>query len=394
MDPHQRSFTPGLELSERFYREAVAPLLDRYFSGLPHTAARIGTGSEVLGFDTERSADHEWGPRLQLLLDDVSADQLAPRIGAMLADELPKTFLGYPTNFGGGDGDGSVLHMEPMEPDGGPVRHRVDIAGLGGWFTGHLGFDPRSATATVERGAAGAGEPESALVPVFDWLATPTQSLAEVTRGTVMHDGLGELTKVRARLAWYPTDVWRYVLASGWQRISQEEAFVGRTGEVGDELGSAVVAARLVRDLMRLALLMNRQYPPYGKWLGSAFSRSPEGERLTPVFRAALAATSWRDREKQLASAYEEIAAMQNRLGLCEPVDPTTRPYHDRPFQVLHAERFANALSSALTTEELRALPLVGTVDQYVDSVDALGDVTRRRAITRAALNGKGGGAG
>jgi len=42
------------------------------------------------------------------------------------------------------------------------------------------------------------------------------------------------------------------VLACQWRRISQEEPFVGRCDEVVDELGSAVVAARLVRDLMRL----------------------------------------------------------------------------------------------------------------------------------------------
>lgn len=35
--------------------------------------------------------------------------------------------------------------------------------------------------------------------------------------------------------------------------------------------GSAVITARLARDLMRLCLLMDRRYPPYSKWLGTAF---------------------------------------------------------------------------------------------------------------------------
>jgi hypothetical protein len=43
--------------------------------------------------------------------------------------------------------------------------------------------------------------------------------------------------------------------------FSQEKAFVGRCGEIADELGSAVVAARLIRDLMRLCLLIGRHYP-------------------------------------------------------------------------------------------------------------------------------------
>lgn len=62
-------------------------------------------------------------------------------------------------------------------------------------------------------------------------------------------------------------------------RLSQEEPFVGRCGEVGDDLGSAVVAARQVRDLIKLCLLMNRAYPLYGKWLGTVFAALPVPRR-------------------------------------------------------------------------------------------------------------------
>ena len=62
------AFIPGLELSRRFYWEAVRPVLDGLWPGLPHAAALIGAGSETLGFDDEMSTDHGWGPRLQLLL--------------------------------------------------------------------------------------------------------------------------------------------------------------------------------------------------------------------------------------------------------------------------------------------------------------------------------------
>ena len=62
---------PGLELAGAYYRDAVRPLL----GGVPHSAALLGWGSEVLGFDTERSTDHGWGPRLQVFVapDDVAA---------------------------------------------------------------------------------------------------------------------------------------------------------------------------------------------------------------------------------------------------------------------------------------------------------------------------------
>lgn len=54
-------FVPGIELGRRFYREAVEPILQRTFPDLRYSAGLIGTGSEVLGFDTERSSDHHWG---------------------------------------------------------------------------------------------------------------------------------------------------------------------------------------------------------------------------------------------------------------------------------------------------------------------------------------------
>ncbi len=98
----------------------------------------------------------------------------------------------------------------------------------------------------------------------FDWLATPSQRLAETVGGEVFHDNLG-LGAVRRQLAWCPDDVWRYLLASQWQRISQEEAFPGRCAEAGDGAGSALVAARQCRDIARLALSMARRHAPYSK---------------------------------------------------------------------------------------------------------------------------------
>jgi hypothetical protein len=359
-------FIPGLELSRHFYFEAVRPLLDEVVPGTAHSAARLGGGSEVLGFDTARSADHEWGPRLQLFLHPQDATRHGATITALLSERLPKTFRGYPTHFAPA-GDAGIRVMETTD---GPVHHRVEVTDLGAWFTAQLGFDPRKD------------------VTVADWLATPTQLLAEVTGGAVFHDGLGQLAPARAALDWYPHDLWLYVLACQWQRVSQEEAFVGRCGEVGDELGSAVVAGRLVRDVMRLCLLMDRRYPPYSKWLGSAFARSPQASSLTPVLTAALAATDRHLRERHLTRAYEAVAVMHNQLGITDPVDPATRPYHSRPFQVLHAERFTEALMARITDPAIGSLPTIGAVDQFIDSTDVLS----RPELTRAATGRRDGG--
>jgi len=346
-------FIPGLQLSEAFYREAVAPILDAAFPGLVYAAALIGSGSDVLGYDTARSTDHGWGPRCWLFLPDAAYETHQSAIDAALREHVPQTFRGYPTRFSRG-AKGAVL------PDA-PVQHYVLIASLPRFFVRHLGFDPARETTAA------------------DWLACPQQALIELTRGAVFHDGFGALTAARQRLAYYPDDVGRALLAAQWQRISQEEAFVGRCGEVGDELGSAVVAARLVREIMRLCFLMERQYAPYSKWLGTAFSHLACGPALAPILRDVLHATTWQDRQQPLGLAYETVAQMHNALGITAPLDPHTGHFHGRPFKdaegrpfiVIHAERFAAAVRQTIADTMLREVAaFTGGVDQWVDSTD------------------------
>jgi hypothetical protein len=50
------------------------------------------------------------------------------------------------------------------------------------------------------------------------------------------------------------------------------------------------------------------------------------------------------------------VAARHNALGLTEPLDPEPRPYHDRPYLVIGADRFAGALRGTLTDPVLAAL--------------------------------------
>ena len=111
-------FIRGLQLSEAYYREAVAPILDAAFPGLVYTAALIGSGSDVLGYDTPRSTDHGWGPRCWLFLRDDETYRAA--IDETLRAQLPQTFRGYPTRFSRGAaraGDHAALL-----PDGAAIR--------------------------------------------------------------------------------------------------------------------------------------------------------------------------------------------------------------------------------------------------------------------------------
>jgi hypothetical protein len=348
-------YIPGLQLAREFYADVVRPLLAEHFGQVPYAAALLGPGSEVAGFDSQRSTDHDWGPRLQIFLTDGDAAQAAA-ITTMLASALPASFRGYPVSF-------------PLPRDSGDAaRHRVKVAGLDTWLTGHLRFDPRRE------------------VTRLDWLAIPTQRLAEFTTGEIFYDGPGELTRARARLAWYPREEWLYVLACQWERIGQEEAFPGRCAEVGDDLGSVIVTARLARDLMRLCLLMKQRYPPYSKWLGTVFARLPGTAGLGASLTAAISAGDWRTREQHMSQAYETVAVWHNELGVTPPLDTRVRGFYERPYQVIGASRFTRALRKAIADPQLRHLPLTGAVDQFVDSTDALGRLDFLRVCTSAAI--------
>jgi hypothetical protein len=75
-----------------------------------------------------------------------------------------------------------------------------------------------------------------------------------------------------------------------------------------------LIAARQVKNLMRLAFLLERCYAPYSKWFGTAFSRLECAPVLKPILTEVLNSRRWKDREEHLFSAYRLIAQMLNEL--------------------------------------------------------------------------------
>ena len=307
----------------------------------------------MLGFDTARSMDHDWGPRLQVLLPVGEPDATAGLVRELLDRELTVSVDGHVTRFiDSPDEPGArVLTGEPTQVG----VHGVTVSTVPAFLLTRLGV-----------GSAAELDPAA-------WLTVPDQLLLEVTAGGVWRDDDGELTAARSRLSWYPDQVWRYRLAAGWRRIAQHEAFVGRTGEVGDDLGSQLVALALVRDVVLLAFLLERRYAPYEKWLGSAFDRLELAVQLRPTLDVGRYAGDWRTREAALVAAVVILGQAQNALGICPAVDPTPRRYFGRPFTVVAADRFADAVTATITDPVVRGLPSrLGGIDQYVDTTDGL----------------------
>jgi len=354
------AFVPGMALSERFFRVAVEPLLATHFPDLRYAAAHLGRGSDVMGFDTPQSRDHHWGTRTTLFLTEEDLDRHGRAIVSILGHELPLSVDGYPTHFAQPDVDGGMLAPTNARP----IDHGVEVTTIGRFTRDYIGVD-----ATEQIGPSA-------------WLAIPSQRLRTVRAGRVFRDDLG-LETVRARLHWYPRDLWLYRMANQWRRIDQEEPWVGRCGDVGDELGSRIVATRLIVELMRLCFLIEREYWPYFKWFGPAFSRLRCAPSLTPTFHEAMRAPDWKAREAALGRAYLQVGAMHNELAVTGPVEPRLAPFFSRPYQVPHAMRFTDALLAAIESDAVRALPPhVGSIDQFADSTDILDELAFMHALT------------
>jgi hypothetical protein len=325
----------------------VRPILDRSFPALDHAAARIHFGSEVLGYDDEMSRDHYWGARVQLFLRDLSH---AAELNECLARELPTEFAGFPTHFGRTEEDGMVK-MKPVTS--GPVDHRAETLVLRDYVRTWLGLDPLEGFTSA------------------DWLVTPSQKLLEWTAGDVFYDSIGELTRLRELLAWYPHDVWLFVMAGHWDQIGELEHLHGRAGLRNDELGSRLLAAALVREVMRLGFLQESRYPPYPKWLGTAYTLL--GRPETNALAAVLHASDWRAREDALVEAYELLAHRHNELRVTEHLDPASRQFWGRPVRIIGGDRFYKALREAITDPELKAIAdPIGSIDSVADGATVL----------------------
>ena len=347
-----QDFIPGLKLSELFYSEAAKPILDAYFPQVSYSAGLIGWGSEVLGYDDVQSSDHHWGPRFLLFLSPQDHEQYNAGIRETLSQKLPHRFRGYSTNFGKPDEVGVRL---PSETDSGPVNHMIHIETIEGFFGWYLGCNPyKSLTAA-------------------DWLAFSEHKLLAVTSGKVFHDGLGELEDIRRKFHYYPRDIWLYQLAAQWIKIFEDREFISRCGDVGDELGSMVIASRQVNKLMRLCFLMERKYAPYTKWFGTAFSKLECGPELGPIFRDVLLSLTWKERESNLTKAYRVIARMHNALKITPPIVEDVVKYGGRPYIVFESPNLVGDIVNSFTEEEVKAIKHgLGSVNQFVDSTNQL----------------------
>lgn len=357
----------GLQLSRRFYFEEVKLIIDRHFPQLRYSAALIGHGSEVLGFDDEMSRDHHWGPRLMLFLNQEQHRTLCAELDACLRKNLAPVYLGFSTNFSSPDECGVRL-MVPGES--GSIDHIVEILTVEGYFSRLLGIDIQKP------------------IGVMDWISFPQQLLLATQVGAVFFDEVG-LGEARLKIRYFPESVWRYIIASVWQRIGQEEHLAPRAGITGQETGSKIIAARLVRDIMQLVFLYEKKYFPYSKWFERAFLKLNHAGLYQPVLSKILGESSWKRRQSALCDAFELLCKLHNGLNITCPIPEKRREWHGRSFDAIQGEEITELIIDSISAKEFPDKLLrnpVGAIDQISDNTDVLECVNIRRAIIHSLV--------
>lgn len=339
-------FVKGLALCRQFFLQAAKPLLEQYFPNLPYTAGLLGYGSDVLGYDDEVSTDHMWGPRFYLFLREQDLPQ-RPRILEMFSRRLPYTFLGYSVNFSAPDlNDNGVRHPEPISC--GLVSPLIFIYTTEQYLDSYLGVH------------------DLAHLGHLDWLSFSEHRLLALTSAALFKDDLA-LGEKLSPLRYYPEEVRLYLIASNWSLVAEEQAFVRRCADVGDEAGSALACARIAERLMRLAFLYCRRYAPYSKWFGTAFQNLPVDPAIHSAVLAALTAPGAELRERNLLHAQQLLAQLHNTLRLTEPVSTQIASYYGRDIKVIFADQIAQQVQRKLAGTPLERLPLIGALSQVAN---------------------------
>lgn len=311
----------GLELSRAFFEECGRPMLEAQFSELmPYLAAGIfGSGSECFGYDDDVSRDHDFEPGFCLFLPEESVvDRRTAFLLERAYSKLPRTFRG--------------VSRPVLQPVGG-ARHGV--------FRTAEFFQKRI------------GSPDG-LLNWRDWLTIPEQALAEATNGEVYFDSLGEVTRIRSALRFFPEDVRRKKLAGHLLLMEQAGQYNYPRCLSHGETGAAQLAAgEFVSSAMSAVFLLNCRYQPYYKWRFRAFRSLDKLSELAQPLEQLLTTGNDAETAKAKTALIEQICA-DVRAELC------AQNLSDAQGDDL--ERHAYAVNNTIENSELRNLHILAAI--------------------------------
>ena len=267
----------GLGLSRAFFEEYGLPMLEERFPALlPFLAAGLfGAGSECFGYDDTLSRDHDFEPRFCLFLP---GENLVNRRDAFLLERayasLPRSFRGFSRSL--------------MQPVGG-ARHGV----------------LRTEEFFLRMTGSGDGK-----LDLSQWLTIPEQALAEATNGELYFDRLGEVTRIREALAYFPEDVRVKRLAGHLLLMAQAGQYnYLRCIRHGESAAAQMAVFTFVKSTLSAVFLLNRRYQPYYKWGFRALRDLPLLSSLSVSLERLISTGNDSGAAEEKAGMIEETAA-------------------------------------------------------------------------------------
>ncbi len=245
----------GIELSKRLFEDIVYPVLEaRFRHWLPSiSAAIVGDGSEVLGFDDEISQDHNYCPRVVVFIEDEEFGNVGQGIRQEIVTSAPREYYGF-----------ELLYNK--------YRKFVDVVPLTKFFLDYLNTDhlPKSN---------------------IDWLKLEEQRLLELTAGEVFYDPQNKLEFTRRSIWFFPNQVRYFLLYKAFARLS-EVAAIERSIRREDYISTEFYRAFFLYFAVKALHLYKRRYCPYRKWMGrNLLLLGEQGKALHDKIRLLVSAT-------------------------------------------------------------------------------------------------------
>jgi len=362
----QKEFIPGLELNKEFYFDIIKPLIDNAYPNLRYAAALIGGCSDVLGFDDYKSTDHVWGPRLQIFLEEENFDFIKDKLDTIFKHSLPFEYKGFPTNYKVVEGWSNNGYMQYKQEY--PINHFIEIETVNSFFNRDI---------TINKDWK---------IDFKDWLSFPEQHLLELTSGEVFYDGIGDLTKARQTLEFFPNEVLSLRMFMLWKSIYEEQAFIGRCAEKDDRIGESIITNRIINKLMKICFYYERKYFPYSKWFGVAFKKLEISKIISPLIEKVIASEERKEREKALCHLYIELIHKHNSLGLTSYVEPKIINYYSRGYLGFDSELILNELSKNINWSKIKDIDLLSKVELFDDSYFGCTYLTNKKIVEQSII--------
>ena len=243
-DPPSETLTKGLDVARDFFEQWGLPYLTHQ---QPHLVDRVAVliclGSDSLGNDDELSKDHKWGPRFTIIMTGEDMRRHGRQLRDQINQAAPREWKGHSFRY---------------------PQVSIEVESLNRYFKRIVGCDhpPRTTRGWRER--------------------TQEDNLYMIRHATVFHDPLGEFTNRRQAFWYYPKRVW---LERIWEELFNvwhfgQYNFLDRLFHRRDPVATTICLGRFAEGVMRLSLLLARDYSPYWKWLAAEFRKLSDVEPL------------------------------------------------------------------------------------------------------------------